>query len=110
MGADRTAEQLYQTIASAIVEVVPAGWVSVSLEARMADDVGAVDFFYRGAEGSPRRFDPGVQGFDTVDQSFAELRELMKSTGHAWSTARFALERSGKFHIDFDYEHLNGTQ
>jgi hypothetical protein len=104
VSANRTGEQIVQTIANEVARVAPADWTSVSLGAKLLDDVGEVDFFYRNDKGLTKRFNPGYEGFYLIDQAFAELRRMMKASGHSWNKARFDLDRSGKLKIDFDYD------
>lgn len=102
---NKDVENFYQVIAEAAAEKAPDGWVALRIEVTLFDDYGSADFFYRSKLGEENQFDPGFDGYDAVTRAFGEMRKIMASAGKStWKSARFDLEASGKFHIDFSYD------
>lgn len=99
-------EALYETIANHVAAVAPTGWASIRVDAKLLDDYRTVDFFYTNQAGLEAPFDSGLTVFRAVSGAFIEVRKLMSAAGDApWFVAQFSLQASGKFHIDFSYEH-----
>lgn len=100
----RTDKQLYKVIADVICRSVPKGWQKAIVSASVADDTGEAVYDYVDGSGKKSWFAPDTREQYEVYTAFQELRAMMKATGHSWGKARFTLEPSGKFDIDFDYE------
>ena len=96
---------LYRVIAEAAAENAPDGWVLLRVEAKLFDGYDSAGFFYKNSRGEEHKYDPGFDGFEAVMKSFVKLRDVMACAGKpTWKTARFELDASGKFHIDFGYD------
>ena len=96
--------ELYQRLAATLVALAPENWKSAWIEADLLEDVGKASVFCMTAEGTTVQMDPGFEGFEVVDQTFVELRNLMRASGHpGWRKALFRVEPNGHFHTEFDY-------
>ena len=96
---------LYRVIAEAAAENAPDGWVTLLVEAKLFDGYDSAGFICRNGRGEEHKYDPGFDGFEAVMQAFVRLRDAMASAGRPnWRSARFELDASGEFHIDFGYD------
>ncbi|MBD0746647.1 hypothetical protein [Streptomyces sp. CBMA152] len=90
-----------QVIGRALVEAVPAGWCRIRCEFRgtiQIDGAGLQAIFDDGSSTNYRV--PGI-----VWEEFNELRAAHYQPGKGtWFTARYVVERSGDYTIEFDYD------
>jgi hypothetical protein len=100
----RTDQQIYKTIADVVNGSAPADWQKIIVSASIADDNGETLYDYMDELGKQKWFIPETSKQYEVFMAFQELRSLMRASGHLWDTARFTLERSGKFRMEFNYE------
>lgn len=100
----RTDQQIYMAIAEVVNRTAPADWQTIIVSASIQDDNGETGYDYLDSAGNKNWFFPENFEQYEVYKAFKELRTLMKSSSHAWDTARFTLERSGSFGIEFDYK------
>lgn len=97
-------DQLYQQIADRLVDSLPPDWSEAWVSAAVQDDHAKADYDYRNQRGQESWFDPGFGVNGDIAGALIRMRRLMIDAGQpAWSRVRFTLQRSGKFHIDFDY-------
>lgn len=96
----------YQTLASAIVENCPPGFVSAKLSGALEDgDVATVQLECEKPDGSVER--PRVRGMHafTISNSLFELQKQMHKPGTApWTRCTFTLFPDGKFKFDVQYD------
>jgi len=96
-------EELYQDIGQFIVDSIDDEWENATIEVTIeADDNGTTYGFYT-PSGTPQKrgyFDTDYRMYCVFD----ELRKRFKRTDQpAWTKARFVMQPSGKFDLDFEY-------
>ncbi|MEQ4204712.1 immunity protein YezG family protein [Actinopolymorpha sp. B17G11] len=93
--------ELFQAIGQALVDELPDEWESVDVECEMIDFSSRFACAYTAAGGDLVAFEVP----DELYPLFTELRGEMYEPGKgAWYKARFQMDSSGKFGVDFDYD------
>ncbi|WP_330183397.1 hypothetical protein OHB26_06945 [Nocardia sp. NBC_01503] len=90
-----------QVVGRALVDAVPAGWHRIRFEFRGTVQIDGARLESIAADGSATRHSvPKV-----AMREFDKLRAAMyqPDTG-AWFTARYSIERTGDYTIEFDYD------
>jgi hypothetical protein len=100
----RTDQQLYEAITDVVIRAVPTCWKKIMVNASIADDNGEALYDYVDDSSNVQWFAPETSSQYEVYKAFQELRSSMTASGQSWNTARFTLERSGTFRIEFDCE------
>ncbi|WP_111292756.1 immunity protein YezG family protein [Bacillus safensis] len=120
-------EKKYEEIAEILNTMIPAKWDKVWTYAEIVDDSLEAIFYFNTADENliyghkiPKKYNVSELIYDEllVDllHTFKDLKEeYIKNNLGAWTTATLALEKSGKFSIDYGYEDiysigLNGVQ
>ncbi|MEU6580759.1 hypothetical protein [Nocardia sp. NPDC046763] len=90
-----------EKVGQALVGAVPAGWVQIRFEFRGTVQIDGARLESTAEDGSAVRHSvPKV-----AMREFDRLRAAMYEPGKgAWFTARFVIEQSGDYKIDFDYD------
>ena len=98
----RTVDEIYNSLAKGIVDQLSSEWETAWINAKVLDDAAGVDGEYR-VEGADK-----VSYFNVKDEAFDDFEELHQITteggSNRWNRAKFILERSGKFSIDFEWD------
>lgn len=98
-------EPLYQRIAEVLGRTAPEGWQKAWVTTTIDEDHGKGEYDYLDAEGKEAWFEPDTMDQYEVYKAFQEILKVMKAADQpVWSKARFELEKTGKFHIDFGYD------
>ncbi|VBB09908.1 Hypothetical protein LUCI_5206 [Lucifera butyrica] len=113
-------EQLYPTIASALVDIIPEDWDKVLLYAEFGDGYRQVLFYYY-----PKGSNNPIYSLDITDKfninqkqyderetrlynCFSKLREEFKRQGQEpWTNLTFILDSTGKMKIDYNYDKVS---
>ncbi|MCM2988290.1 antitoxin YezG family protein [Bacillus safensis] len=120
-------EKKYEEIAEILNTMIPAKWDKVWTYAEIVDDSLEAIFYFNTPDENliyghkiPKKYNVSELIYDEllVDllHTFKDLKEeYIKNNLGAWTTATLALEKSGKFSIDYGYEDiysigLNGVQ
>lgn len=98
----RTIDDIYKSIAQDIVDNLPDSWDKAWINAHVIEDAAGVDGEYISAGAQD------IHYFEVNDQAFDDFEELHEITTEGgrnlWNRAKFVLEPSGKFSIDFEWD------
>ncbi|AIQ53419.1 immunity protein YezG family protein [Paenibacillus sp. FSL R7-0331] len=110
-------EQLYQFIATKLVEIIPDDWSKIYLYAESLSDSRTIYFYYQSesldkliySHNIPSTYgvdwDIYTELLDELGKYFVTLQEEYKKiSSEVWHSVTMHLESTGKFGIDFDYE------
>jgi hypothetical protein len=97
-------EQLYQMIANEASAAAPADWRSIRIDAEIEHDNGQATYDYEDQAGNSSWFEPPVLVQYKIYQSFQSIRAQMGATGLSWRSAKFSLNRLGKFKVSYGYD------
>lgn len=101
MTATAGPDDLYRSIADALVAGAPGNWVTVRAMYLVAGKLSEFEGGARTADGQ----DVWLDLPETVATSFEALRRLFYQQGKgAWYTATFLLQRDGTMSLDLDYD------
>ncbi|PCM43910.1 immunity protein YezG family protein [Marinobacter sp. ANT_B65] len=99
---EKTVDELYHEIAQGIVDAIDGEWQSAEVNFEYTGDSGEFDCVYV-KEGGEQNLDFDVE-FPTY-KAFKAIHEITTEGGsNPWNRAKFVLERSGKFSIDFEWD------
>ena len=101
--AEQDSEQtaIYQRIAGALFDSLPAGWTSVEVTVSMIHFAARFECTCTTADGARQ----SVEAPDELWDEFTRLRELTYVPDRgAWLVAVFRLDHEGRFSVDFDYD------
>lgn len=102
----RAIETVYQEIAEAIDEALDGPWVQAWINMTFDEDSGEFEFQYRPTPGAPpvsfaRAIEPKAT---ELFLRFSELKDAFdKTSKKPVRGAKFTMEKSGKFKIEFSY-------
>lgn len=95
---DKTAEQIYESIANSLANEVKAPWSEIKVIAEVEDQ--SIEFkatYINKDTGVPKTFAVGYQTF----LDFEKLHQMMKEGPSRWTSAQFRFTEDGKFDIEF---------
>ena len=96
-------DEIYLNIAHKVVEKIDGNWVKAELNAEVYGDASKFRGVYSSSfeEEQPKFFKIHHELFDL----FEELHKLTtEDSENNWNRAKFTLESSGKFNIDFEWD------
>lgn len=98
----RTVDEIYKSIAQGIADNLSDSWERAWIHTHVVEDAAGVDGEYT------RPGEKDVHYFEVDDQAlddFEELHEITTEGGsNPWNRAKFTLEPSGRFSIDFEWD------
>ncbi|MET9492380.1 hypothetical protein [Nocardia sp. NPDC006630] len=102
--ANRTIDQssVLQTVGQALVDAVPFGWKQIRFEFLGTVQIDAARLDVVGDDGAAERYSTPRVAWRQFDQLRSAMYQPEVGT---WYTARYVIDRSGEFTIEFDYEH-----
>ena len=103
--SNASVESLYQTIASGCASLKsPSGWQACFVNYEEIARYASYQLYFL----MPGENKVYAEVDDSVADAFHDLRRLMatQSGGEAWYTAVFKMTPDGKFHFEFNYDHL----
>jgi hypothetical protein len=93
--------QVLQTTGAALVSSAPEDWHQLRYEFSATVQIDGSKFESVTSDGTVTR----VHTPSSVPEQFDELRSAMYQPGKGtWFTARYVIERSGQYKVDFDYD------
>lgn len=99
---NRTIDEIYLSIAQAVVDSIEESWVLAKIEVAYFDDSAEFDCVYV-RTGSKEEVD-----FNVEYQMYKDFKALHKITtennSNLWNKALFSLKPSGDFSIDFKWD------
>lgn len=113
-------EQIYQEIASALVNIIPEDWNKIYLYAEFREGYKKVFFYYYPeTQAKPvyslditELFDIEEDEFDELESElyncFSRLREEFKEQNQEqWTNLTYILDNTGKMNINYGYEDIS---
>jgi hypothetical protein len=99
---NRTVDEIYLSIAQAVVDSIQESWDLVKIEVEYVDDTAEFDCTYVRSD-SEEEVD-----FDVEYQMYKDFKVLHEITtegnSNLWNRALFSLKPSGDFNIDFKWD------
>jgi uncharacterized protein (TIGR01741 family) len=113
-------EQIYQQIATTLVNIVPEEWEKIFLYAEFREGYRKMFFYYYPQSRKkpvysldiPEIFNISEDDFDDLENelynSFARLwEEFREQEQEQWTNLTFMLDSTGKMKINYDYEDIS---
>lgn len=98
---------IYEAIASYLVQQTRTGWVKIIAEVEFFEDAAEFDITCQYSDNTIEDLDSGFQLF----MKFKALyRITTENSENNWNKAKFTINQSGEFNIDFEWDQAQADE